>query len=223
MLAAHLEFDPFGGWSIALPLAALFALALLLGYGHTTQQISGRVKRILWLLRGGAALAVIFLLMRPTLVSVSRRYERPLVVIMKDVSRSMTIRDERPQDGPPDRVSPMATRSEAVHGELKQNEELLLELVGKYDLVTYHFSDKLTAVAGDLAEAVSRRDPQLLSRQVTATIGTPESPDGPSTRVGDCLSAAYEENVRRKILGFVLMTDGQSNLSQARATDVSRR
>ena len=223
ILAAGLDFDPFGGYSLALPLGAMFVLALLLGYGRTTRRVGGRTRRILLALRGGAALAVVFVLMRPTLVSVSTRYERPLVLILKDVSRSMSIRDEGPQGSLPQRDSPMATRAEAVHGELKQNEELLLEMVGKYDLVTYHFSDKLTPVARDLAEAGADRDPQLLAEQVTSTIGAAEPADGPSTRLGDCLSAAYEENVRRKILGVVLMTDGQSNLSQARASDVARR
>ncbi|NIA21284.1 MAG: hypothetical protein GWP05_04800 [Anaerolineaceae bacterium] len=223
ILAAHLNFDPFGGYSLALPLGAMFALALLLGYGRMTRQVGGRTRRILLALRGGAALAVIFVLMRPTLVSVSTRYERPLVVIMKDVSRSMSIRDEGPRDKSPDRNSPMATRSEAVHSELKRNEKLLRELAAKYDLATYQFSDKLTSVAKGLARPVAARGPQLLAQQVSETIGAVEPADGPSTRLGDCLSAAYEENVRRKILGVVLMTDGQSNLSQARATDVARR
>ena len=98
LLAAHLELDPFGGWLMALPLAVLFALATVLGYSKFTKPLSADRRRALWALRGAAVLAVVFVLLRPTLVHVSTRYERPLLILMADASRSMGIRDESPTD-----------------------------------------------------------------------------------------------------------------------------
>jgi len=224
ILAAHLDLDPFGGWALALPLAGLFALATVLGYARLAKPLSPPKRRILRLLRGAAVAAVVFVLFRPTLVHVSTQYERPMVVLLADTSRSMGIRDESPAGAAAAEGSPaMISRAEALAGELKFNEPLLLELAGKFDLVAYLFGERLIPVADALSEPVSRRDPQVLRDQVAAMVAMPLNPQAQATRLGDHLAEACEAHPHRRLLGAVLLTDGQSCLSQISPEDAARR
>ena len=224
ILAARIEFDPVGGWAMALPLAALFVAALVMGYRLTTRPVSGKVRKWLWGLRGGAAAVVMVLLVRPTLVEMKVSEVRQVLVVMEDDSRSMGIKDE----------TGGSTRAAAMAEGLKSNEKQLEKLAEKFDLAAYQFSDGLKQVVGAGVQAGPTPSPYPLpSRErgeetataketVSRILAARPTMSGSSTRLGDCLKAAYEENRGRQLAGVLLLSDGASNLSTVPAGEAAQ-
>ncbi len=114
----HLYFYPVGGESYLVVAVVALALLGLLAVGPGASRVNRRRRRILAALRGGAILAVLFAMLRPTVVYTTKTPLAASIVLMLDLSRSMTVPDEvngmnAPLTAKEGRGIPEATREES--------------------------------------------------------------------------------------------------------------
>ena len=215
LLAARVTANPVGGWAVGVVLAAVFLAALALGYRRTTRPLDRRARHILWALRGLAALAVVFALFRPAWTTVGVRHERPLLVLLRDVSASMMIRDESAG-------GQAVTRSEAVGRRLAEHRELLAELAAKFNLGCYGFADRLERLGDEPAEETAGVDRRVVARRTVEVLEAPLDAVGRSTQLGDALGEIHETTLNRRIVGVVVLGDGAVNQSRLSAAEAAR-
>jgi hypothetical protein len=79
-------------WWLALPLALAGGYAITRLYERETEKLSGNGTR-LRLLRGGVVALLAILLTQPVLHSVTVEREKPVVIVLRDVSPSMSVKD----------------------------------------------------------------------------------------------------------------------------------
>lgn len=218
VLAFRIETHPFGGWLVALPLAAAFLAALAFSYRRTTQSLSPQALRMLWALRAVAALAVVFVLLRPSWISMNTRLERPLVVVLRDVSPSMGIPDAPPAAGD----QPGTARQAALVACVGANRANLLTLAERYDLAGYAFSDRLQNVAELPPEGADEIERRAAAQRVVDGLLATRPPAGRSTRLGDALKQVAETYPTRRIAAVVLLSDVASNLSDVSPAEAAR-
>lgn len=217
-LAFALVLDPVGGWFVAIALLVAFMLALHLAYRRTTQPLSPEALRTLRLLRTGAALAVLLVMLRPAWVATGTRLDRPLFLVLRDISPSMTIGDAPPAGATQSGTS----RDTAVCDTLAEYRPELLQLASRVDLVGYTFSDHLASVAEPSPPGARAIERAAVARRMIDALAAPIKAQGRSSRVGDCLERALEQHRGRKIAAVLLLTDAANNLSDVSPQDAAR-
>jgi uncharacterized membrane protein len=219
-LAFGLMFDPAGGWFVAITLSAAFMVTLRLAYRRTTQQLSPQALRTLRLLRTGAAMAVLLVLLRPAWVATGTRLDRPLLLVLRDISPSMTIGDAPPAGA----SQPGTSRDTAVCDTLAEHRPELLRLASRVDLIGYTFSDQtlLTSVAEPAPPGAEDLEREVAARQMIDALASPIKAQGRSSRIGDCLERALQQHGSRKIAAVLLLTDAANNLSDVSLQDAAR-
>ena len=209
VLALRFEMHPFGGWLAAIPLAALFVAATVFAYRRTTRSLSPRQLRLLWTLRAVAVLAVLFVFLRPSWISLETRLERPVVVVLRDDSPSMGIADAPPTAG----AQPGTSRLDAVALCLRANRANLQALAERYDLAAFDFSDRVEPLgelpSDEAGEPARRAAAQRVIEQLTAD----HAANGRSTRLGDALQRVVDTFANRRVAAVVLLSDLAGNAS----------
>ncbi len=143
----------------------------------------GRGTRFLLVVLRVAALAVLLaLLLEPVVVLSRTRFERPVVAVLIDASRSMAI---------PDGTGGATRGDEAVS---LLNEYVLPRVGRDADVVAYAFSSTTDAVETDRGSIK----------------GSPEF-DGPATDIGAALAFVARDLRERNLALVVLATDGANN------------
>ena len=85
-------FEPVGSW-LAVGLVTAVLAAVLVALGPDRSRLSRRGRLTLVLLRLGAFLAVVFCLLRPSVIATSRVRESATLLLLADASESMTVAD----------------------------------------------------------------------------------------------------------------------------------
>ncbi len=161
----------------------------------------GRARRVgLMLLRAIALLVVLVLVAGPTLCRTRTVYDKAMLAILIDDSRSMTVRDviiEQRQEH--------IARAEAVNRVLEQADTQLRRLANEFDLRAFTFADRAVPLGIAEAGGWGRLSPWRVSGE------------GDFTAIGDALHGTYELAVRqgKPMAGAVLISDGGNNLSSA--------
>lgn len=215
LLGARITANPVGGWALAVILAAVFFAALALGYRRTTRPLRPRARYVLWSLRALAALAVVFALLRPTWLAIGTRSERPLLILMRDISASMMIRDESAG-------GEAITRADAVVRRLKEHERLLTELATQFDLLGYSFADRPDPLNDPPVNEPAGVDRRVAARRTVGAVGVSLDAGRRSTQLGDCLGEIHEMTLGRRIVGVVVLSDGALNQSRLPAPEAAR-
>lgn len=174
-----LTWDPVGGW---WGLAALVVgLLALLPWGPPRSKTAGRRR---WVLLGFRLASFILLLLawlRPTLVYTQMKPQQATVVLLADKSRSMSI---------PDGVGGQ-TRYELLRQTLADANGALRSLAEQFELKAYAFDARL--------QALEVADGQVL---------LPETPDGNQTALGAVLDDLLQQEVGKRLLAVLLLSDG---------------
>lgn len=176
-----LYFYPVGGESylvVALVAAALLGLLLV---GPGTSRVNRRRRRILAALRGAAIVAVLFAMLRPTIVYTTETPLAASIVVLLDLTRSMTV---------PDEVNGQ-TRYEAMRRALEDARDELKKLSERYDVKAYGFDRNVRPL-----EVASGK------------VALPASPEGRETAIGQSLDTVLRQEAGERLLGVFLLSDG---------------
>lgn len=133
------------------------------------------------LLRLATILVVLFVLLRPTLIYLTKTKQSASVVLLIDQSRSMSV---------PDEVGGK-TRFEAVRETIRNNAASLQKLSQDVQIKVYAFDSQLYALP------LENGIPKL-----------PESPQGNQTAIGAVLEDLVRELTGQRVLGIILLSDG---------------
>jgi uncharacterized membrane protein len=161
--------------------AIVIALAALLLVGPAFRKMSWQKRATLVGIRVAVILLVLIGLLQPARISTTTKPQTGVVLVMADVSRSMTL---------PSGTS-SRTRYETQIDALNAAEPALAELAKQFDVKVYSYDSKLTAV--------EFKDGELLF---------PAKPEGKETDIGSSLAEAARRELGRRLLGVVLLGDG---------------
>lgn len=177
----QLYFYPVGGESyLVVALVAIALLGLLLISPGASRANRGR-RRVLAALRGAAVLTVLFAMLRPTLVYTTETPLAASIVMLLDMTRSMTI---------PDEVNGQ-TRYEAMERALDDSQDTLKSLSQRYDLKAYGFDRNVRPLDVKNGKVV-----------------LPASPEGEETAIGQSLDTVLRQVAGERLLGVFLLSDG---------------
>jgi hypothetical protein len=159
------------------------AAALIVWFYSRTSALVGRGLAISLTVLRSVAVALLFIVLLEPILALSRTVsERPVVAVLIDASRSMSIRD--------------AAGGEARGREAFSllNEVVLPRVARDADVVAYAFAD-------DVRELRAGR----------ASVEEPPTFDGPVTDVGQAMATLERELSDRNLAAVVLATDGAAN------------
>lgn len=181
-----LHVDPVWSWAFVAAVAMVF-LAVLLAVPPDRSRVSMAGRLTLTLLRFGAFLAVLFCMVRPTLVATRDARQQGTVLVLADSSESMTVPDGA---GGRSRWQEMA---EALAAARPAAQSLAAE--GDFDLAVWRYDRELHAVApqGD--------DPFPLG-------DWPDDPAADETAIGAALDDALRATTGRTLAGVLVLGDG---------------
>ena len=135
------RFDASTHTYACVALAIMIAIWIRRGYARTTRTIPPPGRLILVSLRLAAAGIVLLIAAGPVLQRTDTRYERPVLGLAIDDSRSMSIRDVIETNS---KSSP-ASRSDAVRTALDRVQPVLGELAGTLDAKWFRFDTRIIA------------------------------------------------------------------------------
>ncbi len=177
----HLYFYPVGGESYLVVAVVVLALLALLAVGPGASSATRRRRRILAALRAATILALLFAMLRPTIVYTTRTPLAASIVLLVDLSRSMTV---------PDEVNGL-TRFQALQRTLEDSREVLRELGKRFDLKVYGFDRNVRPL-----EVSDGR------------IALPAAAEGRETAIGQSLQTVLRQEAGERLLGVFLLSDG---------------
>jgi uncharacterized membrane protein len=178
---ARWYFEPImNSYFVVAILAA--TLGLLMFIGPQGREGESRRRRILLLLRGGVVLLVICALLRPTRVATSSQRQSAALVVLIDVSRSMTL---------PQANSDGDSRWRTLRQRLDEAQPLLEKLRRTIDVKIYVFDAELRPVPWE-----------------GGAIPMPAEPTGDETDLGTPLFDAVRQELGKRIAGVLLLSDG---------------
>ena len=177
----NLQFELLQGWPWwwALLLTAAVVGSVALFYHRAARRVSRNCLILLVSMRSVAMFAVLLCLFRPSLRFQRGRLTRPVVVVMADVSESMSIRDFAGQPGRFRRVKELLTEKDGTAATLEEN----------FDTRWYAFSSHAKAVA-------QRKDYAAMTA------------DGKATDIVTSVKDALGDVKASEIGGVVMLTDG---------------
>jgi uncharacterized membrane protein len=219
VLALRFEMHPFGGWLAAIPLAALFIAATVFAYRRTTRSLSPRQLRLLWALRGVAVLAVLFVFLRPSWVSLETRLERPVVVVLRDDSPSMGIADAPPSAD----AQPGTSRLDAVTACLRANRANLQALAERYDLAAFDFSDRIESLSELPSDEAGDPARRAVAQRVIEQLTPDHATNGRSTKIGDALQRVVDTFASRRVAAVLLLSDLAGNASDVPPAEAAQK
>ncbi|MDD4889406.1 MAG: VWA domain-containing protein, partial [Phycisphaerae bacterium] len=170
--------------------AALFIIAAMLvawvahSYGRTTSPISKRSRMLLIGLRILIVLLLLAYLLKPTLRRVEVFYEKAILVLMFDTSKSMNISDA----GADARTS----RADALRSALAAESGRLDKLSELFDVRKFTFDERCNPDVKQVSDAL-------------------KMPAGETTALGRSIRDAVQISQGRKISGVIVFTDGVDN------------
>ena len=175
-----LNLTPVGGWLVAALITAVIAAAIL-GLRATVGRPTGSRQRILLALRIIAALLVVFLMLRPTLVHTTTKKQSATLVLLVDQSRSMSVGD----------AFQGQRRWDAIRTALQDAAPVLEELSEDLEIQVYAF------------------DGELQSREMSnGTVALPDEPTGPQSAIGSALSDVLQREEGKRLAGIIVFSDG---------------
>jgi len=180
------HFDPVGSWlTVALVTAAL--AAVLVAVPPDRSRVDGRRLVMLVGLRLLAFLALVFCLVRPTLVAAQKARQEGTIVVLADASKSMTV-----ADGPDGR-----TRWDEMRQALAAARPAVRDLraAGHLDVACWLFDRDLRSVAAD------QDDPFPLAEWA-------DSATAEETAIGAALDDAMRAVAGRTVVGVLVLSDG---------------
>ncbi|NOX55649.1 MAG: hypothetical protein GXP27_14665 [Planctomycetes bacterium] len=87
-------FDPIWGWPLTLAVATALLVSVVVSYQHALQKLAPSWRRLLTACRLVAALALAFVMLRPSLQWTETSQHSATLMILTDASRSMNVPDE---------------------------------------------------------------------------------------------------------------------------------
>ncbi|MGQ9503878.1 MAG: hypothetical protein ACUVQR_03120 [Thermogutta sp.] len=176
----RLTFYPIGE-SYFLVAGVILTLLLLWRVFPISQQLSRRRRRVLTILRFATIVVVLFVMLRPTLVYLTKTKQSASIVLLIDQSPSMSV---------PDEVGGK-TRFEALGDVINKNAAVLRKLSQDVEIKAYAFDSELYPIS------VENGVPKV-----------PETTHGNQTAIGAVLEDAIRELTGQRVLGIVLLSDG---------------
>jgi uncharacterized membrane protein len=176
------SFVLLGGWPVWLMVAAVIAVAVVLGYmiwrrSAGTGRVVGLRSAAVWLMQTLLASILLLMLWHPALSVATLRPQQNIVAVLVDDSASMAQADE----------AGGATREQRAQSVL--NSGLLNDLKSKFQVRLYRMGDHLDRV--DKVEQLQA--------------------DSPATHIGDGLKQVVADAASLPIGAVVLMSDGADN------------
>ncbi len=178
---SHLYFYPVGGENYLLVVAVALALLAFLLVGPGKSRVDRRRRRILTVLRAASILALIFAMLRPTLVYTTKRPLAASIVLLLDLSRSMSV---------PDEVNGQ-TRYETQQRTLEDARGVLKRLGERFEVKVYGFDRNVHPL--EVADG---------------KIALPPTPEGRETAIGQSLDTVLRQEAGERLLGVFLLSDG---------------
>ncbi len=181
-----INFDPVGSWMVVSVVTAALA-AVLFAWGPDPSRVSGRGRMLLVVLRLGSFLAILACLLRPTFVSSTKARQQGTVIVLADVSESMSV-----ADGPNGR-----TRWQEVIVAMAAAKPAAIELVaeGDFDIALWRFDRETQAVIA------KREDPLAIG-------AWPDRPSQDETAIGAAIDDTVRASAGKNLAGIIVLSDG---------------
>lgn len=204
-----LSFDPVFPWWIILLFAGLTITLLVIrpGFGHLT---NGKRMTLVGL-RTLALLLLLIAMVRPGWLSTETRKQNAVIPVMLDISKSMTL----------DHSSDGESRYREARKVLQEVQSRVDEFTNQdIELLLYAFDGQSYPTKWEAAESLPRKNATLLPNEsdVLNQGLLPGVPDGRQTDLVGAIDQVSRMNRRRRIAGFVLLSDGVANATRPRAT-----
>lgn len=203
-----LSFDPvFPWWVIAVfVLVTMVLLVIRPSFGHLTPG-----KR--WTLNGLRFLAALLLLLamiRPGWLSTETRKQSAVLPVMLDVSKSMTL----------DHSVQGTSRYQEARKVVQEIQQHLDEFSQQdIELLLYTFDNQTQSADWASAQAVPPDNPPNLPDDPESADGQlPTIPDGKLTDILGAVDSVTAQNRRRRIAGYIFLSDGVANTPRPTAT-----
>ncbi len=177
----RLSFYPIAESYLLVAAVALVLLGLL-AVGPRHGGMTRPRRAVLFALRLVVVLLVVLAMLRPTLVRTETRKQAATLVVLADVSRSMSV---------PDAMGGRKSRYEAMRLALDAARENLEMLTDEFEVKVYAFDGQTTAL--DLTDGA---------------IQLPDEPEGTQTAIGAALEDVLRLQAGKRLLGIVLLSDG---------------
>ncbi|MBI3099059.1 MAG: hypothetical protein HYY93_12580 [Planctomycetes bacterium] len=196
---------------VILPAIALCVWSIYRREGKSLQ-VSPRVRITLGILRGLLMAFLALVIMQPVLFVDKENRRQTNVLVLIDVSQSMTLKDKLTDAGDRERVAAV-TGIHRGSGRLSLEEERALDSAARIDLVNQAFAKDDGALCKALAE-------KHLVRTYAFANGLHEFPpvkagtqiaEGPATAIGDALLGSVNDQKGTPVAAIVLVSDGRSN------------
>ena len=179
-------FNPIFHIGVVIGIGAVMVALLLLGPAST--RASGRRRAWLVFLRTLAILAIIFSMLRPTLVYHSTEEQTATLIVLCDFSRSMGVTDEGNR-----------SRWERMRESLTDAMPDFNDLGENLNIRFYQFGAEPVEIA-----------------LVDGELQLPEEPDGMETAIGHSIAEARRQNAGERVIGVVVLTDGNQKANVPR-------
>lgn len=176
----HWSFHPILDSYAAVALLAL-GMALLLLVGPNFRELTRSRRAVLIALRLGVILLLTLAMLRPTRVSTTRQQQSATLLVLFDVTRSMTLPSSKSGQ----------SRWQVQLEAMRAIEDDLRELSEHVEIKVYAYDERLKP-------AGSGRDGVRL----------PESPDGEQTDLGGPLFEAVQAELGKRLIGIIVLGDG---------------
>lgn len=195
MLSMAVALDAaWPAWVVALAAAAI---VVLVGWTYHAAGQHFRRARLLAALRAIAALLLLLILARPTLILSRERKPKPLLTVAIDTSASMARADVAPQD-----TGDSPTRLAAVTARLLNDQGSLLRRLAQ------HYQVQLAALSDRVVSRLTIDSPRQVP-EALAWLSNLQA-DGPRTDLAACVQDILATTpTDRTLAGVVLLTDGR--------------
>ncbi|HIQ21982.1 MAG TPA: hypothetical protein EYH34_12230 [Planctomycetes bacterium] len=179
-LMPRFSLYPVGGhWLVVIAVAAVLVGLLWVKPHH--RGLTPRRRAVLTALRLAVVALVVLVMLRPTWVYTKTIRQSATLILLADATRSLSVRDE----------AGGRSRYELLRQTLQRAAERLDDLAARLEVKAYAFASK--------AQPVEVED---------GRVQLPESPEGDQTAIGAVLDDVLAEQLGKRVVGIVLLSDG---------------
>ncbi|MDO4585794.1 MAG: hypothetical protein Q4C95_00700 [Planctomycetia bacterium] len=182
------SFDPILGSWLFVELILFCLIGILILFPPSSERLTLRRRRILFLLRCGLVFLIGLIMLRPSIIYQESRQLPATLLMLFDQSESMNVSDEVQS----------ASRFEQLKTAIGNSKDSIANFQKEFEIKTFGFD--------------SVNEPFELNE---GTIIFPEKASGKESAIGFSLLSALQQNIGKRTLGLILLSDGSQRVQDS--------
>jgi len=189
-------------WVIVL-LLVLSAIYYARVYKVDARRLTARQGALLWTLRTVVGIAVLFMLLRPSLEFVTQRERLPVVAVLVDESTSMNYPEAL---GHPLLEGHGKSERTRFYAAVEALDQLQRDLSLTHRVKVFTFSDTIE-LGKDIPHREDRKQPAVRREELLSSL---KVPTGEYTEAGDAVTGVLEKLTGEKVSSVLVLSDGRN-------------